>query len=349
MTNISFISSLFKGMENSSSLGMFFRDTAGCLAAKLALSRSKNEAKEISFSELAESSIFYFSAPILAKLTSDIFSKKYNINKNLMTESVKNIKNLPDHNIKNIKLAKFGQITSTFSIILPIVFAIAPVRNILTQLNCGKEKFTSVVGLNNSKNDNAKKNAKENIKKTSAKTVLSSAILLTLSSALLKTAKNNKIYKFTQPLISGIVKNFEFSKSNDLKLSHYGALIYPVSIFSYFKASRDKYEKQENARRFAITVPLLFFGEKLIEKPIYNLSDKLFNTKIIENGIIKSYNEILKMPDVIKNQYLKSKNFAYGSAFFINTFAIASAVGILNRISTKTNFEKENKKNIIVC
>ena len=73
--------------------------------------------------------------------------------------------------------------------------------------------------------------------------------------------------------------------------------IYPVSIASYFYASRDKYERKENARRFSVTVPLLFFGEKLIEKPIYKGFDKLFNTKVIENGIIKSYNEILKLPN----------------------------------------------------
>lgn len=127
-----------------------------------------------------------------------------------------------------------------------------------------------------------------------------------------------------------------------MELAHYGTLIYPISIASYFYASRDKYEKWENARRFSVTVPLLFFGEKMIQNPIYKTMDKRFNTNVFNEGNIKSYKEILKAPKSEQKKLLKSKNWAYGLTFTINTMAIAAAVSLLNRIATKEKFEREN-------
>lgn len=123
-------------------------------------------------------------------------------------------------------------------------------------------------------------------------------------------------------------------------------LIYPVSIASYFYASRDKYEKLENARRFSITVPLMFFGEKLIQNPIYKKFDKIFKTNVFDNGNIKSYKEILRLPLEQQKQMLQSKNWAYGLTFTINTMAIAAAVALLNRIATKQKFDRENNTKI---
>ena len=56
------------------------------------------------------------------------------------------------------------------------------------------------------------------------------------------------------------LKHLDFTKDCDLRLAHYGALIYPASIAGYFYASRDKYERLENARRFSITVPLMLIA-----------------------------------------------------------------------------------------
>lgn len=56
---------LIKPLETSSSIGMFARDTGGCLISRLGLARSKDEAREVSIAELSESVIFYFSAPFL--------------------------------------------------------------------------------------------------------------------------------------------------------------------------------------------------------------------------------------------------------------------------------------------
>ncbi|MBQ9245457.1 hypothetical protein IJ182_04220 [bacterium] len=344
MCSISVPTKILKTLETSSSLGMFARDTGGCLTSKLALSRSKDEAKEIAFSELAESALFYLSAPVAAKAASNIFSKGFNVDKKQMTEPLYNIKNLGKEQLKNIKLAKFAQIGTVFSLILPFVFAIAPVRNIMTYSDNGKEEFVSVVGLKKTQEQEKREEAKEKAKKLVKKLAKISAVSIGATAVIAAASKNDKIYDKTKNFITGVVDNLGFSEKNDLKLSHYGALIYPVSIASYFYASRDKYEKEENARRFSVTVPLLFYGERAIEKPIHKGFDKLFNTKVMENGKIKSYEEILKMPCDVQKKFLKSKNWAYGLTFLTNTMLIAGAVALLNRIATKKKYERENGK-----
>ncbi len=62
-------------METDASLALFMRDTGGCLVPKLAVSRIIDEAREITFAELAESVIFYFSIAPIAILTEKLFSK----------------------------------------------------------------------------------------------------------------------------------------------------------------------------------------------------------------------------------------------------------------------------------
>ncbi len=342
MNGITIGTKILKGMETSSSIGMFVRDTGGCLIPKLAISRSREEAKEITFAETAESALFYFSAPAAAKLTNEFFKNKYKTSSRLMSMPIKEIPSVSKEQLKNIKLAKFGKIASVFSVILPLVFAIAPVRNFMTSSQSGKEEFTEVVGLKDKKEQ--EKDGKNKAKSLIKKLMLTAMGGLALTAGILTAAKNDNIYKKLEPAITAIVKHFDFTKTNDLRLAHYGAFIYPVSIASYFYASRDKYERKENARRFSVTVPLLFFGEKLIEKPIYKGFDKLFNTKIIENGITKSYDDILKLPSKLQKQYLKSKNFSYGLTFLINTMAIGAAVALLNRIATKKQFERDNNK-----
>ena len=42
---------ILKPLETSSSIGMFARDTGGCLIARLSLARTKEEAKEITFAK----------------------------------------------------------------------------------------------------------------------------------------------------------------------------------------------------------------------------------------------------------------------------------------------------------
>ncbi len=318
------VASILKPLETSSSIGLFARDTGGCLLSRLSLSRTNQERKEVSFAEISESAIFYFLAPFLAKLSGNIFSKI----------------------TKNPELSKTSQILSTFAIVLPFVYSIAPLRNLTTLNKTGQDEFVSVVGLKKEdkkedKSKEAKNKAKDLIEKMS---IISSAGLLTMAGLLL-SCKNEKIYNLLKPVMEKFNKSFGFNENNSLKLMHYAALIYPASILGYFKASRDKYEKMENTRRFSVTVPLLFLGDKVIEKPIYKFFDKKFNTSVMDNGSIKSYNEILKMPDSIKNQFLKTKNWAFGLNFLVSTILVAGGVALLNRIQTKKNYEKENNLN----
>ncbi len=343
MNGIAISTKILKGMETSSSVGMFVRDTGGCLIPKLAISRSKEETKEIAFTETAESALFYFSAPAAVKLTNNYFKNKYQTGSRLMSMPIENINSISQEKLKNIKLAKFGKIASVFSIVLPLVYAIAPVRNYMTLNKSGKKEFTEVVGLKEKIKE--EKKGEDKAKSLIKKLILAALGGLTLTSGILTAAKNDNFYKKIEPALTSIVKHFDFTKTNDLKLSHYGAFIYPVSIASYFYASRDKYERKENARRFSVTVPLLFFGERLIEKPIYKGFDKLFNTQVMQNGIVKSYDEILKLPEKLQKQYLKSKNFSYASTFLMNTIAIGAAVALLNRIATKKQYERENINN----
>ena len=343
MCSLSIATNVLKSLETSSSIGMFARDTGGCLISRLGLSRSRDESKEISFAELSESAVFYFSAPAAAKGSASMFAKHNGITKEQITTPFKDLKNtIKDEKLlKSIKLGKFAQIASTFSLVLPLVFAIAPMRNLMTLYNNGKNKFTSVVGLENSNNNPAKHDAKMKSKKLLTLLAGAAAGGLILGGTVLAGARNKNIYKKIEPALDRFLKYFDFTKSGDLELAHYAGLIYPVSIASYFYASRDKYEKLENARRFSITVPLLFWGEKLIQKPIYKKFDKIFKTNVMENGNIKSYREILKMPDDVQKQFLKSKNWAYGLTFFTNTMAIAAAVALLNRVATKQKFNRE--------
>lgn len=337
---------ILKPLETSSSIGMFARDTGGCLIARLSLARTKEEAKEITFAETTESAIFYFSAPALAKTTSKLFSKIYGLKKDEFTTPLKNLKNIDSNTLKKIKLAKFNQIAATFGIVLPFVYGIAPTRNLLTLADSGKNKFTTLVGLENKKDEKQKNKAKNKAKNLIKKLSLISISTLALAGIISLGAKNKKIYDKIELFIDKIDKLFEFSSDNDLKLSHYAALIYPFSIAGYLSASRDKYERNENIRRFSITVPLLFLGEKIIQNPIYKFFDKRFKTNVFNNGNIKSYKEILKMPDYKQKNYLKSKNFSYGLTFLTNTILIAAAVALLNRFETKRKYLKDNKKQI---
>ena len=323
MCSLSVATNVLKSFETSSSIGMFARDTGGCLISRLGLSRSQDEAKEVSFAEISESILFYLCTPILTKSTSKIFSK-----------------------YPNKQLGKFGQIISTFGIILPAVFAIAPLRNLMTYSKSGKKKFTRVIGLESQEKQTKEKETKEKILKLTKTLTGISASIIGTGIATMVLGKNPNIYKKIEPFIDKTVKYLKFTEKNDLKLIHYGALIYPVSIASYFYASRDKYEKQENARRFAITVPLMFFGEKLIQNPIYQKFDKIFKTNVMKNGNIKSYKEILSLPKEQQKQMFKSKNWAYGLTFFTNTIAIAGAVALLNRIATKQKFKHDNMEKI---
>ena len=49
--------------------------------------------------------------------------------------------------MQKIKRGKFAQIFAVFGLMLPAVFGIAPLRNLLTYSETGKEKFTNVVEL----------------------------------------------------------------------------------------------------------------------------------------------------------------------------------------------------------
>ena len=338
---------VLKTLETSSSIGMFARDTGGCLVARLGLSRTKDEAKEITFAETAESAVFYFSAPALAKGTSKLFSKIYNLKNDVLSTPIKDV---ASNELKHVKLGKTGQILTTFGVILPFIFAIGPLKNLLTLNSSGKNKFTELVGLENKEKQKKMAEAKEN-SKMQAKNLLKilGAVTLgalALTAGLLLASKNKNIYKKIEPVMDKILKPLEFEKSGDLKTAHYGALIYPVSIAGYFAASRDKYETMENVRRFSVTVPLLFFGEKLIQNPIYKAADKIFKTNVFVNdkngSNIKSYKDILKMPQNVQKQMLKSKNPAYGATFLINTMLIAAGVALLNRYETKKNYQKDN-------
>ena len=197
MSNLSLPSKLLKGMETSSSIGMFARDTGGCLISKLAVSRSSDEAKEIGFAETAESALFYFTAPALSKIFSNIYANKYNISKENISQPLNTVKNVTGEQIKNIKLAKFGQIASTFSIILPFVFAIAPLRNLLTYEQSGKDEFVSVVGLKENKKESEKK-AASLIKKLTAAGLAGIGI----TAGILSGAKNKKFYNKIQPALT---------------------------------------------------------------------------------------------------------------------------------------------------
>ncbi len=346
MSGIGLTGNILKTLETSSSVGMFARDTGGCLLARLSVSRSSDESREISIAELTESALFYFSAPFFAKGSAGIFSKKLGIEKELMTKPMQEMENIDKNLKKKIKLGKFGQIASAFGIILPAVFAIAPIRNMVTLGKTGKENFTNVVELDKTKHEQKTEQAKEKAKSLCKKLSIIAASSIGAVIGVLSLSKNKNFYKKIEPLIDKTIKHFDFTKSGDLELKHYGALIYPVSIASYFYASRDKYEVQENARRFSITVPLMFFGERLIQNPIHKTADRIFGTDIFNKGNIKSYEDIIKMPDKKRKQAIKAKNAAYGTTFFINTMAIAAGVALLNRYETKKHYEREHKNDL---
>jgi|GEM_PF-3544812 len=347
MKSIGIAANILKPLETSSSIGMFARDTGGCLISKLALSRSSDETREISIAELSESAVFYFSAPMLAKGAANVFSKAAGSDKNLINTPLKELKGIDEGILKKTKLSKFGRIASVFALILPAVFAIAPVRNYITLGKTGKETFVNTIELDKTKHKAETKGAKEKAKKLFKVLGAAAAGTLALTAGITAFSKNNIFYKKAEPFIDKIIKHFDFNKAGDLELKHYGALIYPASIAGYFWACRDKYEKQENARRFAVTVPLMFYGEKLIQNPIYKAADKKFKTNIFNGGSPLSYNEILKMPEALKQSALKAKNTAYGLTFFINTMLIAFGIALLNRIETKRQYEREHKQNIM--
>lgn len=283
----------------------------------------------------------------MAKMSAGYFAKQKGITKEQFATPFKQLANITNlETLKSIKLGKFAQIASTFSIILPLVFGIAPMRNFMTLSSSGKKDFTTVIGLKAENEQKQKKDAKFKALKLMKNLGIASFTGLLTTAAILAATKNKNIYKNFEPILDKILKHLDFAKNGDLQLAHYGVLIYPVSIASYFYASCDKYEKLENARRFSITVPLMFFGEKLIQNPIYKKFDKIFKTNVFDNGNIKSYKEILRLPLEQQKQMLQSKNWAYGLTFTINTMAIAAAVALLNRIATKQKFDRENNTKI---
>ena len=329
-------------LETSSSAGMFVRDTGGCLISRLGLSRSKDESKEISFAELSESVLFYFSAPALAHGSTKFFAKQKNITKDRLLAPMSELCKISDKTtLKNIKLAKFARTGTVFSVILPAVFGIAPLRNLMSLASSGKKDFTSLIGLENKNEQKEKKQAQNKAAKLLKSLGISTIAGLGATFGLLFAAKNKNFYKKAEPYLDKFLKHLDFTKDCDLKLAHYGALIYPASIAGYFYASRDKYERMENARRFSITVPLMFFGEKLIQNPIYKKFDKIYKTDVFNGGNIRTYKEISRLPENMQKQMLKSKNAAYSLTFAINTMAIAAAVALLNRAATRLEFNRD--------
>ena len=315
---INIATNILKPLETSSAMGLFARDTGGCLLSRLSLSRTAQERKEVGIAEVSESAIFYFLAPALVKLFSKIYPK-----------------------ITKPEVAKTSQLLSAFGLILPAVYAIAPLKNIATLASSGHDEFTSVVGLKNTDNKPKTEEAKEKTKNIIINSAKIALFSLLASLSLILSCKNETIYNKAQPILSKINKIFD--ANNGLKLIHYASLIYPVSILGYINSSRDKYEKMENVRRFSVSVPLLLFGDKFIEKPLHKFFDKKFNTSVFENNKIKSYDEILKMKN--NKQFLKSKNCAFGLNFLTSTVFVAAGVALLNRIQTKRHFNKDNKEN----
>ena len=343
MNSLDIATSLLKPLETSSSIGMFVRDTGGCLLSRVGLARSKDEKREVSIAELSESALFYFSAPILAKGAADVFAKTNEIDKETLTTPLNQLKDISSEELKKVKLGKFSQIVSTFAIILPLVYAIAPVRNLITEEKTGKESFVSVIDLEKQKEakkgETPKEKALNLIKKLASITTATFALL----AGILTLAKNEGIYKKIEPFVTNFVKKFDFTKNCDLETIHYAALIYPFSIAGYFKASRDKYEVKENIRRFSVTVPMLLFGDKVIQNPIHRFFDKKFNTSIIDSkNSIKTYDDIFKMTGDEQKQALKSKNAAIATTYAISTILIAAAVTLLNRFKTKHDYENDN-------
>lgn len=350
MTNLSLATRILQPLETSTSLGMFARDTGGCLVPKLAVSRSMDEATELTFVEASESAIFYFSIIPIAMMFSKLFSKTLNIKPEQLSKPIESLKEAST----SLKLGKFGKIAATFSILLPFIYGIAPARNLLTLSRTGKEDFVSVINLKGKGKKHKQKELKQKIKanekaKKEAKKLLAmltgiAGAGLALTAGIIKLSKNPALFKTLEPIINKTVKHFDFSGNAGLTLKQLGILIMPVSIASYFAACRDKYEVLENVRRFAITLPMMFFGQDYIEKNIYKHFDKKWGSSLAVNKGISTYKEILKMPLAKQAINLKSKNWSVAMAFLINTSAIAAAVGILNRISTKKRYLAENQQ-----
>ena len=155
-----------------------------------------DEAKEISFAEISESVLFYFSAPALAKASSGIFAKQAGITTGQLAEPMKNVNRISNSGLKKaIKLGKFGQLASTFSIILPFVFSIAPMRNLMTLAGTGKKEFTSVVGLKKQQKIKQKKEAERQAGKLLKVLGISALAGLGAAFGILAAAKNKNVYK----------------------------------------------------------------------------------------------------------------------------------------------------------
>ncbi|MEW5821775.1 MAG: hypothetical protein AB1782_16395 [Cyanobacteriota bacterium] len=349
MNNISLATKILHPLESSASIAMFTRDTGGCLVPKLSISRSADEAREIAFAEVAESAVFYFSITPIAKFFSKVFSSLFNLTSDKFITPIDTIKN-NGNLIKNLKLAKFGKIAATFSVLLPLIYAIAPIRNLITLGKTGKKDFVSLINLEKTRNLNNNDDKTTPAEKARQKAIsllkklaLFASIGLTFTAGTVALARNNTIYKNIEPAINSIVKHFDFKGNAGLTIKQLGFLIMPVSIASYFIASRDKYEILENARRFIITVPMMFFGQDLVERKIYRFFDRAWGSTLTSSKGIRTYDELLKLPFKEQAINLKSKNWAIALAFLINTMAIGAAVSILNRISTKHRYQKKQE------
>lgn len=341
MSTLPIATRILKPLETNVSTGMFLRDTGGCLFAKLGASRTKDETREISFAELAESAIFYFSIPPVAYLASKGMGALFNVSKTDLTKNLETLTNKAEKNLDAVKMAKLGKIGLTFSLLLPAIYAIAPLRNIMTYAVTGKEKFTNVVNLKKEKTCCQKEQTQKKAKKLLTRVGLAGIAGIGLTTAMMGLHSLPATKKYVKPVTDFVLKHLDFEGNAGLSLKQLGFLVMPISVKSYFDASRDKYEKFENARRFSITIPMMFFGQDLIEKNIYKFFDKKFGSTLSEGKNIIKYDQILKMPENKRLLNLKSKNLAIASAFMINTLGLAFAVGWLNRLSSKSMYEKD--------
>jgi len=343
MTNLNAITKVLYRVENSTSLGMFLRDTGGCLCSRLALSRSKDESREVFFVESSESAVFYFAVTPLTKLCSKISSKALNVNPHKLSKPLVNTGKAMNKAAINLKLAKTFKIGATFSILLPLIYGIVPMRNLITLSKSGKDEFITVIELKQKQKSIRKAEARKKEKNLISTLAKISLAGLALTTGAVTLAKRPAIFNKIEPAINKIIKHFDFKGDSGLTTKQLGFLIMPVSVASYFAASRDKYETWENIRRFTITLPMMFFGQNIVEKSVYKFFDKIHGSSLATAKGITSYDEILKMPASKRAKSLKSKNCSIATAFFINTMAIAAAVAALNVISTKNKFKKETK------
>lgn len=269
---------------------------------KVSVSRSASEFFEVSFIELFETALVYFSIPLTAKYGFIPLFKKFAKDpevKNNLSHSVLELaqkfgertKQYPHHKLGNALKGPLKQILPLkAAIVLSAMvaggagweYALTFAKNLMTSKIFGKESFSDIANLtkdNTVRHDDGKDSPV--VEKSKHRIKQAIGVLLGTFAAAVGLAVAGPHSKALQKLSAKFLKVFDFSFERTAKGTFVGLsnnqnrFFIATALVAYMDATRDKLEAMEVFTRLSVVLSYLAFGNEIID----NLTRKRYEKK----------------------------------------------------------------------